>query len=263
MNAVVHAVAAGVLALALTSPRASHAEGLEEPRAIYARGRAAYDRGDYAEALEQFTRAYELRPAPALLFNMAQASRLAGKGHCAEALRLYERYLEKEPSPENRAEVDERIVQMRSCADEEARAAAPVSTSEPVAASTPQPAMPPPAPRSAAPPPASATEGERRTRGGTTPLGAVLATGLGASLAVAGGVLYLRARSKFDEVEERCPCPDGSYSSWETLTTVSYAMMATGLVVSGTGATVWVLSGAAGSPDQRVNGGGLRFSGRF
>jgi hypothetical protein len=91
----------------------------------------------------------------------------------------------------------------------------------------------------------------------------VLATGIGASLAVAGGILYLRARAKFDDAKHECPCPEGTFSDWETLSRVSYALMATGAVTSGTGAAVWILSGPSEEPATKVSGAGLRFTGRF
>src|SRR4051812_36718543 len=89
--------AASVLAAMLTTAVVGRADELEDARSFYARGKAAYDRGEYQEALTQFSRAHALHPTAALLFNMAQASRLSGEGHCAEALALYERYLEQDP----------------------------------------------------------------------------------------------------------------------------------------------------------------------
>jgi hypothetical protein len=89
----------------------------------------------------------------------------------------------------------------------------------------------------------------------------MLATGIGAAIAISGGALYLSARSKYDEARRVCPCPEGTYSEWETLTTVSYALMATGVVVSGTGAAFWIFSGK--SDGSAPSGAGLRFTGRF
>ena len=261
-------VAACAVALAFGTSATCRADEAEEARSVYSLGKAAYDRGDYQEALTRFSRAYALRPAPALLFNMAQASRLSGKGHCAEALDLYERYLQRDPAPENRTEVEERIGQMRACARDESAsasarfplegapiAAAPVTSSPPSHSADERAPLPP---RAATPPPRPEASGS-----GSPPLAAVLATGLGASMALAGGILYLRARAKFDEAEAACPCPEGTYSNWETLTSVSYALMATGVVVSGTGAAFWILSGTQDSAEPRPSGAGLRLWGRF
>ncbi|MEO7731049.1 MAG: tetratricopeptide repeat protein [Kofleriaceae bacterium] len=58
-------------------------------------GLAAQSSGDYDTAITFYSKAYQLVPHPVLIFNMAQAHRLAGR--MAEALRLYAQYLEKDP----------------------------------------------------------------------------------------------------------------------------------------------------------------------
>jgi tetratricopeptide (TPR) repeat protein len=59
-------------------------------------GLAAQDSGDYETAITFYLKAYQLVPHPALLFNMAQAHRLAG--HIDQALSLYKQYLSEDPS---------------------------------------------------------------------------------------------------------------------------------------------------------------------
>src|SRR5215471_19233726 len=142
--------AACLVAAVMTTAAAARADELEDARALYARGKAAYDAGDYQGALSQFSRAYALHPTPALLFNMAQASRLSGAGHCAEALELYERYLEQDPAPENPAEVRDRIAQMRACASEESPPAVSPKAPEPRPTAPPAPKAAPTAPSTAA-----------------------------------------------------------------------------------------------------------------
>lgn len=58
-------------------------------------GLAAQAAGRYDEALELYRKAYDLVPHPLLLFNMAQATRLAGRAIAARD--LYLRYLDVEP----------------------------------------------------------------------------------------------------------------------------------------------------------------------
>ena len=58
-------------------------------------GLAAQSSGDYDTAITFYSKAFQLVPHPVLIFNMAQAHRLAGR--TAEALRLYARYLEEDP----------------------------------------------------------------------------------------------------------------------------------------------------------------------
>jgi tetratricopeptide (TPR) repeat protein len=58
-------------------------------------GLAAQKAGDYDTALTFYGKAYELVPHPVLLFNMAQANRLAGRTD--KAIELYKKYLEANP----------------------------------------------------------------------------------------------------------------------------------------------------------------------
>ena len=67
------------------------ADAGDQARAHYDDANAAYALGNYARAAEEFERAFELKPDPALLFNAAQGHRLAGNN--ARALLLYQNYL--------------------------------------------------------------------------------------------------------------------------------------------------------------------------
>src|SRR5882672_12511397 len=105
-----------VIAGLLVSGVAVAAEPSAEARRLYAEGKAEYAQGHYAEAVTLFQRSYALSESPALLFNMAQAHRLAGPDHCADAVALYKSYLAAEPAAENKKEVEERIQQLGDCA---------------------------------------------------------------------------------------------------------------------------------------------------
>ena len=59
-------------------------------------GLAAQDTGDYDTAITFYQKAYDLVPHPVLLFNMAQAHRLAGR--MDKAVELYKKYLATAPS---------------------------------------------------------------------------------------------------------------------------------------------------------------------
>ena len=61
-------------------------------KAIFEKGAALYDKGDYGHALDEFERAGELVDRPGLSFSKAQALRRIG-GRRAEAIALYEEYL--------------------------------------------------------------------------------------------------------------------------------------------------------------------------
>lgn len=230
------------------------AEPNVEARRLYAEGKAEYAQGHYAAAVELFERSYALSESSALLFNMAQAHRLAGPGHCSDALSLYKGYLAAEPEAENKQEVAERITELGDCSAEK-KPEKPAETPAPTLA----PAATPPHDTGNAEPrreaPAAAT---RRSQ---LPTGPVLVTGAGAALLVAGGVLYARAWDKHREAERRCPCYPGTYSSWEVLTNVSYALLAVGGATLGGGVTWWVVGEPArsGQPSRAQ----LGISGRF
>jgi tetratricopeptide (TPR) repeat protein len=244
------ATRAAILILAVTVGAASARAQDERPtaarsdqarsRALYDQGSRAYSDGDYARAIELFLAAYELSRAPAILFNVAQAYRLAGT--CDKALEYYRRSLAEEPDAANRAEVEERIAEMQRCAaDEQARRRAepPAAARAEVesAASEAEDAPPATPPGDDALPAVSARAPERPpARRSLLPL---VTVGVGAAAALAGGVLYLEARAKFAEVEPTCPCEPGSFSGWETATGASYVLMGAGVVAAGAGLVWW------------------------
>src|SRR5881394_2762228 len=61
------------------------------------RAKAAFDRGNFAEAAELLTRAYAVKPSPALLYNLGRAYQQAGEK--ARAVEAYDRYLQSEAHP--------------------------------------------------------------------------------------------------------------------------------------------------------------------
>jgi len=231
-----------VLFAVLTAGGAAARAQDEEPssqarsKALYDQGSRAYKAGDYPRAVELFLAAYDLSHVPAILFNVAQAHRLAGD--CERALEYYRRSLDEEPGAANRAEVEERIEEMKRCADQ--RAAAPDEGAGAVAGDAPGPAAAPETDRESAAPPAGLT-GQARdqpppSRRSLLPM---VTVGVGAAAALAGGIIYLQARSKFDQVEASCPCEPGSFSGWEAATDTSYVLMGAGAVVAGAGLIWW------------------------
>jgi hypothetical protein len=104
-------VAAVVLALAVTAaPMAADAQNrraVQRARLLFARGVHEYDQGHYRPALGFFTRAYELVPAPAVIYNIAQCHLSLGAD--ADAARHFRLFLEQEPDAPNRAEVERKL----------------------------------------------------------------------------------------------------------------------------------------------------------
>jgi tetratricopeptide (TPR) repeat protein len=233
-------------ALLLCGGAAHAAEPDPEARRLYAQGKAEYAQGHYVEAIQLFERSYALSESTALLFNMAQAHRLAGPAHCADALALYKSYVAAEPQAENRKEVDERIAELGQCSVQHS------AEEQPVAVDPAKGGAPAVLPR---------REPPSRPSSAVSSTGPVLVAGTGAALLVAGGVLFARAWDKHREAEERCPCYPGTYATWEVLTNVSYALLAVGGATLAGGVTWWVVGQPAkdGQPAQAL----LGFSGKF
>ena len=107
------------------------------------KGTAAYALNHYAAAAEYFEKAFEIRPDPALLYNAAQAHRLAGNKE--RALSLYESYLHVygKATPEKRGEIEGRVRELKKAiAHGNAATSPPPGATAPVAAPTPAPAPP-------------------------------------------------------------------------------------------------------------------------
>jgi tetratricopeptide (TPR) repeat protein len=110
----------------------------EVARGLFQAGKAAYEAGNYADALDFFEQAHERSGRPELLFNIGQAAdRLRQDGKAIEALRAYVTQL---PNAANRVEVEARIRALEAAQTERknAEALAPV-TPEPAAAAVPTP----------------------------------------------------------------------------------------------------------------------------
>ena len=112
----------------------------------YSQGMKHYTLGHFSEAIEEFEKAYDIKPEPIFLFNIAQSHRQ--NKNAERALFFYRRYLEAEPRAKNRAEVEKRMKDMEKLlAEEKERAATPALQPPP-----PTPPSPPP-PMLTAPPP--------------------------------------------------------------------------------------------------------------
>ena len=218
-------------------------------RTLYQQGSREYLGGHYDRAIELFLGAYDLSHAPAILFNVAQAFRL--KGSCNQALLYYRRSLAEEPDAANRAEVEQRVAEMKRCV--EAGGALPDTAQAAPSSSDPDPAPPPDAPAqerpltaphraAAAPDPARAAALTSRPSdhrpGPSHRVLPYLTAAAGGAALLTGGILYLSARAKFNDVESTCPCAPGSFDGWQTTTDVSYVLMGAGAVVAA-GGLVW------------------------
>jgi len=94
------------------TPPATSVEREQQARKHYESGAAAFDAGQYHEAVAQFQAADELAPRAPLSFNIARAYELANDP--AGALKYYREYLRREPAAPNVDVVRGRIAELES-----------------------------------------------------------------------------------------------------------------------------------------------------
>jgi tetratricopeptide (TPR) repeat protein len=103
--ALVAALASATAAGAAPNPR-------EQAKVEFDKGQVQYRVGHFQEALEAYTRAYELFPAPALLFNIGQCHKNL-QNH-ERAIFFFEGYLHDEANPARRALAQELLAESRA-----------------------------------------------------------------------------------------------------------------------------------------------------
>ena len=129
----------------------ARADNIEEARAYVNKATAAYALNHYAVAAENFEKAFELKPDPALLYNAAQAYRLAGNKE--RALELYESYVRVYTGKrEMRPDIEGHIKQLKEAIErDKAAATSPPITTMPVGGAPPDGREPPPPARRRSP----------------------------------------------------------------------------------------------------------------
>jgi iron complex outermembrane receptor protein len=157
--------ASGFLVAALlwgTAAAAQTSDAGASAKRHYEEGTKAFNLGEFPRAVKEYRAAYNLRPHPALLYNIAQSYRLAGDP--AQAVFFYRSYLRNVPDAANRREVQERIAVLQAQIAEQKASTAPphpaelappaaaTATTKPVEASPAPPSLAVAAPASAAAP---------------------------------------------------------------------------------------------------------------
>jgi tetratricopeptide (TPR) repeat protein len=85
-------------------------ERTQRSKAHFDRGRAAFNLGEYEEAVREWEEGYKWRPLPLFLYNMAEAEKRAG--HLERALERYKRYLVVSPRAPERKSVEKTIASL-------------------------------------------------------------------------------------------------------------------------------------------------------
>jgi tetratricopeptide (TPR) repeat protein len=143
-----------IIVAVLLLSSAVHADKVSDAREHLRRGTAHYAVGEFAAAAEEYQAGFMLMQDPALLYNAAQAYRLAGNHE--KALVLYRNFLNLFPNEKNIAEVKAHIVKLKHvvASSESARQAPPHTMVQP------RPLPPEPVPAPSEPKPAVAAPSE-------------------------------------------------------------------------------------------------------
>lgn len=94
---------------------------IERAKVLFAQGNQHYNLGEFAQALEQYKRAYRAKPLPAFLFNIAQCHRKLGQHQ--EAVAMYQSYLAGVPNAQNKTMVESLIAESKTAVAEQQRLA--------------------------------------------------------------------------------------------------------------------------------------------
>jgi tetratricopeptide (TPR) repeat protein len=204
-------VALGVLAVAGTAvAEETHAyvectheasdTDLTAAKAAFQAGNVSFNEADYPRAILYWEDAFRRDcTAHPLLLNLARAYEL--NGHKRQAVISLETFLAREPNSTERAQIQRRIEVLKKQIDSE-QAAAPAAT-PPAVTPVPAPATPPPT--------QSASNAARPKSHQLVPL---VVAGVGATVFVVGGLVYLDGAKKVKQFEADCgenhnECPDG------------------------------------------------------
>jgi tetratricopeptide (TPR) repeat protein len=137
-------LAVGILLGAGRVRAAGSSEDEKHARELYERAEKSFNVGKFAEALTDYQAAYEAKPLPGFLFNIAQCYR--NLGNYERARFFFRRYLSIEPKAPNHRRVEQLIDEMSRQIDAQAAAAtAAATTTTPPSTTTPPPASTPPA----------------------------------------------------------------------------------------------------------------------
>ncbi len=207
----------------------------KEARQHYERGMTHYQLGEFNKAVEEFKQAYALQPAPGLLFNLAQASRL-GKQY-ERAIYFYRTYLRVNPDAPNRTDVEARIAELEplAAADEKRKLAADDERSR-------APAPGPATVTGSAVAPAPARDGRGLKVGGFV-VGALGLAALGAGIGLS--VDMMNAQDKLEKLRREggawSQAQAEVYDRGQSEATASTALYAVGGVAVGTGLVLYLV----------------------
>lgn len=111
-----------------------------EAKRHYEEGTKAFNLGEFPRAISEFKAAYNAKPEPLLLYNIAQSYRLAGDP--TQAVFFYKSFLRNMPAATNRKDVEGQIRRLEKQIDQAKREPAPTLLSPAPALVAPNPSVP-------------------------------------------------------------------------------------------------------------------------
>jgi tetratricopeptide (TPR) repeat protein len=241
--------------------RPASADDRAAAREHFLKGSKAFDLGLYDEAISEYMAAYKAKDDPALLYNIAQSHRLAGRPQ--EAIRFYKMFMAKLPRAQNRDEVEAKVAELQKLIEQQKRTQTmppdqvkPLG-SEPAHAETPTattaPSQPTPTPPAAEPSPEAAPPPEAQpapaavdlSAGRTKKIAGLALAGAGIVLAAAGAALEGIAKSDSDALSA-ADRSGGVYDpskqhEGETFNTVGAVLIGVGAAAAITGGVLAIL----------------------
>jgi len=223
---------------------------LDEARAVFELGTAAYEEGRFEAALRHFQRSYELTESPDILFNVGTVADRLREDELA--LDAYERYLQARPDAEDREHIEGRIRILRGGVE---------VSDDPDPTNEPSPIVAAAQPNT----PEDADEGGR--------LWTWIAGGTAIALGAATAFLWVDANNTYSEWEDRCAATgctrqeldDSGGPFSQTLGNVFFGLS---LAALGTAVVLFFVEGPSGEPTSaavalEVGPSRVQFRGRF
>jgi tetratricopeptide (TPR) repeat protein len=130
-------IAICALVLAGARPAVAEDRDARAARAHFQRAEKAFSMGKFDDALKGYEAAYEAKPLPGLLFNIAQCHR--NLTNPERAIFFYQRYLALDPATPNRTLVEQLIGEEQKKIDERAPPPPPAPVLAPAAPPVPEP----------------------------------------------------------------------------------------------------------------------------
>jgi tetratricopeptide (TPR) repeat protein len=239
-----------LVALLVCAPAGAGERHRSAAETHYNQGMKQYTLGHFPEAIDEFEKAYDLKPEPIFLYNIAQSHRQ--NKNPERAAFFYRRYLEADPKAKNRAEVEKRIKDMEKLlAEERARAAAPAIAPPPVAPPAPVPVVVTPlAP--VPPPPAAPAEKVSTNPGRGLRIAGIVMGSVGLA-AIGTGIIFGVHQSSLYKEAHQGTFSQSKLDSSNTFQTLEWVSLGVGGAALGTGIVLYIIGATAKGSDQAVS----------